>query len=187
MRWSKSRSRQSLSSLSWVQLPRGLLDAQERAGTGRSRAHELVPLPGHHLSQPSRGGGPGCPKGPQGPQKRGHWRKTADRKAVSVEGQSHQQPPPTPRSHPLGLPPRLPVFARQLRLGTLLPLTGSHLRSLGGLRAAQRPVNPGGGSSHSPMAERGPSTALWGASGRGYSWCRREDPAVPQDRQPLGL
>ena len=95
-RWSKSRSRQSLSSISWVQLPRGLLDAQERAGTGSSRAHELVPLPGHHLSQPSRGGGPGCPTGPQGPQKRGHWRKTADRRAVSVEGQSHHTPPTTP-------------------------------------------------------------------------------------------
>ena len=70
----------------------GVLDAQEWVGTGRSRAHELVPLCGHHLSQPSRGGGPGCPVRPQGPQKRGPWRKAADRRAVLLEGQSHQPP-----------------------------------------------------------------------------------------------
>ena len=62
--------------------------------------------------------------------------------------------PSTPCSHPLGLPPRLRVFARQLRHGTLLPLTGCHLRSLGGLRAAKRPLNPGWGSSCSPMGRR---------------------------------
>ena len=53
--------------------------------------------------------------------------------------------PSTPCSHPLGLPPQLRIFATQLRRGTLLPLTGSHLRSLGGLKAAQRPLNPGVG------------------------------------------
>ena len=51
--------------------------------------------------------------------------------------------PSTPCSHPLGLPPQLRIFATQLRRGTLLPLTGSHLQSLGGLKAAQRSLNPG--------------------------------------------
>lgn len=99
--------------------------------------------------------------------------------------------PSTPCSHPLGFPPQLRVFATQLRHGTLLPLTGSHLRSLGGLSTAQRPLNPGVGVLPQPhgvqQAERGPSTALWGAPGVGYSQYRREDLAGPQDRQPLGV
>lgn len=96
-----------------------------------------------------------------------------------------------PCSHPLGFPPQLRVFATQLRHGTLLPLTGSHLRSLGGLSAAQRPLNPGVGVLPQPhgvqQAERGPSTTLWGAPGGRYSQYRREDLAGPQDRQPLGV
>ena len=170
-RWSKSRSRQSLSSISWVQLPRGLLDAQERAGTGSSRAHELVPLPGHHLSQPSRGGGPGCPTGPQGPQKRGHWRKTADRRAVSVEGQSHHTPPTTPV-----------LILWDFLLGCLSLPGGSDLAPSSlwlaltsgaweGWRLPRDQWTPEGGvlpQSHGVLqAERGPSTALWGGVWQG--------------------
>ena len=100
------------------------------------------------------------------PEKRALEENSRQKGCLSVEGQSHQCPPPlNPHSHPLRLPPWLLVFARQLRLGTLFPLTGSQLRSLRAegcpeTNEPRRGVLP---QSHGVLqAEREPSTALCG-------------------------
>ena len=111
------------------------------------------------------------PNGATGSPEKRALEENSRQKGCLSRGAEPSHPPHNPRSHPLRLPPWLPVFARRLRLGTLLPLTGSHLRSLGGLKAAQRPMNPGVGvlpQSHGVLqAERGPSTALWGGVWQG--------------------
>lgn len=116
-----------------------------------------MPLPGHHLSQPSRGGGPGCPARPQGPQKRGRWRKTADRRAVSVEGQSHQRPALQPLFSSSGTSSLAACLCQEAQTWHPPPSDRLSPPEPGGLKAAQRPEPHG-----ALQAEHGPSAALGG-------------------------